>query len=1298
MADDILLNAGSGGATLAADDVTGKHYQRVKLTDGTADSATTIDAGNGTAANALRVTVASDSTGQVKIAAGAASIGTLGANDGVDIGDVTLNNSSIAVTSASALDVSAATVTVDSELTTADLDTGAGTDTRAVVGVALAESGGGILVGSANPMPVDGSGVTQPVSGTVTANLSATDNAVLDQLELNTSYGDNTGGGTETGALRVTLANNSTGLVSVDDNGGAITVDAPNDGSLVTQIGDGTSLATVRNLASNDALNVAIVDGAGAQITTFGGGTQYTEADVDATITGTALMMEDAANTLRAATGDTTNGLDVDVTRVSGTVTVDGSGVTQPVSGTITANAGTGTFTVDGSGVTQPVSGTVTANAGTGTFTVGNTNIDNLHSEDYDTGAGTDTTSAIGIAVPAAGGAVVVPGDATAGLKVNLGVDNDVTVSGTVTVTDDGSFTLAANSGVDIGDVDVISVTPGTAAGNLGKAEDAAHTTGDVGVMALAVQQTADTALAGTTGDYAPLQVDDTGYLKVNIKAGSASGTEYTEDDAAVANPAGSQPVMVRQDTPATLVSADGDVVAQRATNYGAAFVQVLDSSGNFINSFGGSGGTSHADDAAFSIGGASSITPVGFLADETTPDSVDEGDVGVARMTLNRKAYAVLADPTAENSAGVDASGHLQVDIAADSVGIGGGTQYTEDDVAAANPVGNQPVLVRQDTPASEVSANGDVIAQRATQYGAGYVQIVSSTGSFVDSFGGGTQYTEGGTDATITGTALMFEDAADTLRAATGDLTNGLDVDVTRVSGTVTVGNGGTFAVQEDGAALTALQKLDNIAHSGADVALSEHVPISGQLDDVAPTSVTENQVAPVRITSGRALHVAQQGTATVTDDGSFTLAANDGVDIGDVTLNNASIAVTSAAALDVSAATVTVSGTVTANAGTGDYLSVSAHTRNEAFKESTAIGGELDDTAPVAATEGNVSPARITAQRALHANLRNNAGTEIGTTANPIAVTDDGNAILVDGSATTQPISGTVTANAGTGTFTVDGSGVTQPVSGTVTANAGTGAFNNDSVAAEAAALGSGVLIQGDDGTDRKNINVDATTGDVQVDVTNTVTVGSHDVTNAGTFAVQAAVDELPAAAALTDNFANPTTTQVGAMSMVWDGANWDRVPGNQTDGVTVNLGANNDISLNGGTNLIGFVTPSGSTAGGSTLYKNIDVDETEDQIKGTAGTLYWLHAMNLGSATRFLKLYNATAATVTVGTTTPDLTFPLPTQGDSNGAGFTISFPTGVAFGTALTIAATTGVADADAGAPGANEVIVNLGYT
>lgn len=42
-------------------------------------------------------------------------------------------------------------------------------------------------------------------------------------------------------------------------------------------------------------------------------------------------------------------------------------------------------------------------------------------------------------------------------------------------------------------------------------------------------------------------------------------------------------------------------------------------------------------DDAAFTPG-TSSVMPIGALADETSPDSVDEGDAGILRMTLDRK------------------------------------------------------------------------------------------------------------------------------------------------------------------------------------------------------------------------------------------------------------------------------------------------------------------------------------------------------------------------------------------------------------------------------------------------------------------------------------------------------------------------------------------------------------------------------------------------------------------------------------------------------------------------------------
>lgn len=67
-----------------------------------------------------------------------------------------------------------------------------------------------------------------------------------------------------------------------------------------------------------------------------------------------------------------------------------------------------------------------------------------VHKADFDTGGGTDTTPAFGIAVPASGGAAVVPGDGTAGLKVDLGADNDVVVTGLVSLT--GSIQIAGFS------------------------------------------------------------------------------------------------------------------------------------------------------------------------------------------------------------------------------------------------------------------------------------------------------------------------------------------------------------------------------------------------------------------------------------------------------------------------------------------------------------------------------------------------------------------------------------------------------------------------------------------------------------------------------------------------------------------------------------------------------------------------------------------------------------------------------------------------------------------------------------
>lgn len=227
--------------------------------------------------------------------------------------------------------------------------------------------------------------------------------------------------------------------------------------------------------------------------------------------------------------------------------------------------------------------------------------------------------------------------------------------------------------------------------------------------------------------------------------------------------------------------------------------------------------------------------------------------------------------------------------DTAGDYVGAGAGTQYTEDAAAAANPTGTVPILVRTDTPAGLVSADGDNVAQRGTNYGAAYVQVVSSAGAFVDTFGGGTQYTEGDTDATITGTAMMMEGAANALVAAQGTAADGLLVnlgtnnDVSLNAGTNNIGDvdvltvpADPFGVNADAASATGSisAKLRFIASTG--------IPVTGTVT-VGSHAVTNagtfavqaaGDVAHDAVDSGSPVKV---GAKAITSPKGVTLVAN-------------------------------------------------------------------------------------------------------------------------------------------------------------------------------------------------------------------------------------------------------------------------------------------------------------------------------------------------------------------------------------------------------------------------------------
>lgn len=109
-------------------------------------------------------------------------------------------------------------------------------------------------------------------------------------------------------------------------------------------------------------------------------------------------------------------------------------------------------------------------------------------------------------------------------------------------------------------------------------------------------------------------------------------------------------------------------------------------------------------------------------------------------------------------------------------------------------------------------------------------------------------------------------------------------------------------------------------------------------------------------------------------------------------------------------------------------------------------------------------------------------------------------------------------------------------------------------------------------------------------------------------------------------------------------------------------------------------------------GLETFRSLDLDESEEAVKAAPGAVYGYYFYNANAALRYLKLYNATVTGTTVGTTTPLATFPLPPTSAGH-----IAFPEGIRFSTAITAAATTGLADNDTGAPSANDVIVNIFY-
>lgn len=313
---------------------------------------------------------------------------------------------------------------------------------------------------------------------------------------------------------------------------------------------------------------------------------------------------------------------------------------------------------------------------------------------------------------------------------------------------------------------------------------------------------------------------------------------------------------------------------------------------------------------------------------------------------------------------------------------------------------------------------------------------------------------------------------------------------------------------------------------------------------------------------------------------------------------------------------------------------------------------------------------------------------------STANPLPISDAGGSLTVDGTVgvsgsvavtgtfwqATQPVSGTVTSNAGTGTMAVSLASLPALATGS---NA-IGSITNTSFAATQA-TGTNLHMVVDSGT--------VTTVSAVTAITNALPAGTNllgkvgiDQTTAGTTnAVSLA--QLGSTSVATGN----GVTGAGSLRVTVASDN-TAFPVNAVQSGTWNVGTVTTVT--GVTNTVN-TAPQAATSGGASLpYAFLSTAAVQAaNIKATAGQVYGLHFFNLNAAAVYVRLYNLATSPIT--TDTPVYRAIVP--GNTAGAGFVVALPPGIAFGTGIGIRVTGGIADADATALAANTVIGNVFY-
>jgi hypothetical protein len=229
-----------------------------------------------------------------------------------------------------------------------------------------------------------------------------------------------------------------------------------------------------------------------------------------------------------------------------------------------------------------------------------------------------------------------------------------ITVDGTVTAN------LAAGTN-NIGDVDVLTLpaplgAPG--ATSIAKAEDTASADADVGIPAMAVRKATPANTSGTDGDYEMLQMSGGRlWTSSTIDAALPAGAN------AIGKLAANSGVDIG-DVDVTSVPTDpfgANADAASATGSISAKLRFMASTGIPVTSLPSiSDAQTIADNAGFTDG-TSKVFMSGFIFDEVAGTALTENDAAAARVDAKRAVVVALEDATTRGQrASVDSSGRV--------------------------------------------------------------------------------------------------------------------------------------------------------------------------------------------------------------------------------------------------------------------------------------------------------------------------------------------------------------------------------------------------------------------------------------------------------------------------------------------------------------------------------------------------------------------------------------------------------------------------------------------------------------